>query len=148
MVWKPNVTVAAIAERDGRFLLVEERTREGLMLNQPAGHLEPHESLVEGCIREALEETAYEFSPEHLVGVYRWRKLGGRTTYLRFAFGGRTGLHHADRPLDRGIVRTVWLTEEEIRSSRDRHRSPLVMRCVEDYLRGSRFPLELLVHYA
>lgn len=148
MVWKPNVTVAAIAERDGRFLLVEERTREGLMLNQPAGHLEPEESLVEGCIREALEETAYEFSPEHLVGVYRWRKHDGRTTYLRFAFGGRAGRHDAQRQLDRGIVRTVWLTAEEIRASRSRHRSPLVLRCIEDYLRGNRFPLELLVDYA
>jgi ADP-ribose pyrophosphatase YjhB (NUDIX family) len=148
MPWKPNVTVAAIAERDGRFLLVEEHTPEGLMLNQPAGHLEPDESLTEGCAREALEETAYEFSPRHLVGIYRWRKPDGKTTYLRFAFSGDAGAYHADRRLDRGIVRAVWLTPEEIRASRGRHRSPLVLRCVEDYLRGSRFPLDLLVHYA
>jgi 8-oxo-dGTP pyrophosphatase MutT (NUDIX family) len=145
MVWKPNVTVAAIAERSGRFLLVEERTSEGVMLNQPAGHLEPDESLIDGCVREAFEETAYEFSPRHLVGIYRWPKADGRTTYLRFAFGGETGAQPADRRLDRGIVRALWLTPEEIRASRTRHRSPLVMRCVEDYLRGSRFPLELLV---
>jgi 8-oxo-dGTP pyrophosphatase MutT (NUDIX family) len=145
MVWKPNVTVAAIAERSGRFLLVEERTSAGVMLNQPAGHLEPDESLIDGCVREALEETAYEFSPRHLVGIYRWPKADGRTTYLRFAFGGETGAQRADRRLDRGIVRALWLTPEEIRASRTRHRSPLVMRCVEDYLRGSRFPLELLV---
>ncbi len=148
MVWKPDVTVAAIAERDGRFLLVEERTGKGLMLNQPAGHLEPDESLLEGCVREALEETAYDFSPQYLVGIYRWRRHDGQATYLRFAFGGSTSPQPAQRRLDRGIVRTMWLTPEEIRSKRDRHRSPLVLRCVEDYLRGNRFPLDLLVHYA
>jgi 8-oxo-dGTP pyrophosphatase MutT (NUDIX family) len=147
MVWKPNVTVAAVAERDGRFLLVEERTAEGVVLNQPAGHLEPDESLIDGCVREALEETAYEFRPQHLVGIYRWRKPDATTTYLRFAFGGQAGAHRAARRLDRGIVRTVWLTPDEIRASRKRHRSPLVLRCVEDYLRGNRFPLDLLVHY-
>jgi 8-oxo-dGTP pyrophosphatase MutT (NUDIX family) len=145
MVWKPDVTVAAIAERDGRFLLVEERTAEGVMLNQPAGHLEPDESLIAGCVREALEETAYQFRPRHLVGVYRWPRPNGKTTYLRFAFGGEAGELQPARRLDREIVRTLWLTPDEMRASRARHRSPLVMRCVEDYLRGSRFPLELLV---
>jgi ADP-ribose pyrophosphatase YjhB (NUDIX family) len=145
-VWKPNVTVAAIVEREGRFLLVEEETDAGLMLNQPAGHLEANESLIEGAARETLEETAYEFTPEHLVGVYRWHHADRNVTYLRFAFAGRLGTHHAERALDTGIVRALWLTAEEVRASRDRHRSPLVVRCIEDYQRGARAPLDLLVH--
>jgi len=145
-VWKPNVTVAAIVEREGRFLLVEEETDDGLMLNQPAGHLEAHESLVEGAARETLEETAYEFTPEYLVGIYRWRHSGSNVIYLRFAFAGRLGTHHPERALDTGIVRALWLTAAEIRACRDRHRSPLVVRCVEDYQRGARAPLDLLVH--
>ena len=143
---KPNVTIAAIVEREGRFLLVEEETDGGLMLNQPAGHLEANESLVEGAARETLEETAYEFTPEYLVGVYRWRRTGRNVTYLRFAFAGRLGTHHPERALDTGIVRALWLTAAEIRACRDRHRSPLVVRCVEDYQRGARAPLDLLVH--
>src|ERR1700675_187180 len=130
--WKPNVTVAAIVEREGKFLLVEEETDDGLMLNQPAGHLEANESLVEGAARETLEETAYEFTPAYLVGVYRWRHPGPNVTYLRFAFAGRLGTHHPDRTLDTGIVRALWLTAAEIRASRSRHRSPLVVRCMED----------------
>ena len=145
-VWKPNVTVAAIVEREGRFLLVEEETDDGLVLNQPAGHLEADESLVEGAAREALEETAYEFTPEYLVGVYRWRHPDRHVTYLRFAFAGRLGTHHHERALDTGIVRALWLTAAEVRASRGRHRSPLVVRCMEDYQRGARAPLELLVH--
>ncbi len=145
-VWKPNVTVAAIVERDGRFLLVEEKTDDGLMLNQPAGHLEANESLVEGAARETLEETAFEFTPEHLVGVYRWQHPDRNLTYLRFAFAGRLGTHHPERALDTGIVRALWLTAAEVRASRGRHRSPLVVRCIEDYQRGARAPLDLLVH--
>ena len=145
-VWKPNVTVAAIVEREGRFLLVEEETDDGLMLNQPAGHLEADESLVEGAARETLEETAYEFTPEYLVGVYRWRHPDRNATYLRFAFAGRLGTHHRERPLDTGIVRALWMTAGEVRASCSRHRSPLVVRCMEDYERGKRAPLDLLVH--
>ena len=147
MVWKPNVTVAAVVERDGRFLLVEERTERGLMFNQPAGHLEADESIVAAVARETLEETAWEFSPQHLIGVYRWRPAGSDVTYLRFAFSGLLGIHHADRALDEGIVRAVWLSPDEIRNGRDRHRSPLVVRCMEDYLAGIRAPLDLLVDY-
>ena len=145
-VWKPHVTVAAIVEREGRFLLVEEETDRGLMLNQPAGHLEPDESLLEGAARETLEETAYEFTPEYLVGVYRWRHPESRITYLRFAFAGLVGAHHAGRVLDTGILRALWLTEAEVRASRNRHRSPLVVRCIDDYQRGARAPLDMLVH--
>ncbi|MCB1887396.1 MAG: NUDIX hydrolase [Rhodocyclaceae bacterium] len=145
--WKPNVTVAAVVEREGRFLLVEEETSAGLRLNQPAGHLEPGESLIEAAVRETLEETAHEFLPESLVGIYQWPRPDGELTYLRFAFGGTVGEALAGRTLDTGIVRAIWLSEDEIRASTERHRSPLVLQCVRDHLEGRRFPLELLRHY-
>jgi 8-oxo-dGTP pyrophosphatase MutT (NUDIX family) len=147
IIWKPNVTVAAVVERDGRFLLVEEQTDRGLLLNQPAGHLEADESIIAAVVRETLEETAWEFVPEHLISVYRWHPYDTEITYLRFAFSGRLGKHHADRTLDTGIVRAVWLSPDEIRAGRDRHRSPLVARCMEDYLAGTRAPLDVLVDY-
>ena len=147
MVWKPDVTVAAVVERDGRFLLVEEHTERGLLFNQPAGHLDADESIVEAVIRETLEETAWVIAPVHLFGVYRWRPSDSEVTYVRFAFCGRAQTHHPGRVLDAGIVRAVWLSPDEIRASRDRHRSPLVVRCMEDYLAGVRAPLELLVDY-
>lgn len=145
-IWRPHVTVAAIIERQGRFLLVEEETSEGMRLNQPAGHLDEGESLLDGCAREALEETAHRFAPTALVGVYLWPRPAGDVTYLRFAFAGELG-EALDRPLDTGILRTLWLTPEEIAKSRERHRSPLVWRCVEDYLAGRRFPLDIIRHY-
>lgn len=153
MRWKPNVTVAAVIERDGRFLLVEEHTADGLKLNTPAGHLDAGESPAEGCAREALEETAHHFTPTALVGVYmaRFQKsadsdeyTGEDVTYLRFAFCGELGALQPDRELDTGIVRTLWLSADEIRNSTDRHRSPLLLQCVEDYLAGKRYPLELI----
>jgi ADP-ribose pyrophosphatase YjhB (NUDIX family) len=147
MIWKPHVTVAAVVEHDGKYLLVEEETEDGLLFNQPAGHLEAGESLVNAAAREMLEETAYEFYATQLVGIYSWRHPGRDITYLRFAFAGELGRHHADRELDEGIVRAAWLSPDEIRSSRNRHRSPLVVRCMEDHLRGIRAPLDLLVHY-
>lgn len=179
-IWKPNVTVAAIVERDGRFLLVEEETDEGIRLNQPAGHLDEGESLVDAVAREALEETAHRFMPEYLVGIYQWRRPdggladgplqgeaasnferseqasppssgrgagGGSVTYLRFAFGGRLLGVEAARALDHGILRALWLTPEEIAAERARHRSPLVLQCVRDYLAGRRFGLDLITHY-
>jgi phosphatase NudJ len=146
--WKPSVTVAAIIERDGRFLLVEEDTADGLRLNNPAGHLEPGESPPDGCAREALEETAHVFRPTALLGVYLCRtqraSTGEDVTYLRLAFCGELGERDPLRPLDQGIVRTLWLTPDEIRSSAHRHRSPLVLRCVEDYLAGVRLPLSAI----
>ncbi len=147
MIWKPNVTVAAIIEQDGKFLLVEERTSQGLLFNQPAGHLESGESLLAAVARETLEESAYEFEPQHLIGIYRWHSPASDTTYLRFAFTGRILAHHPQQALDEGVIRASWMTPEEIRASQTRHRSPLVLRCVEDYLSGKRYPLELLVHY-
>lgn len=146
-VWKPNVTVAAVVERDGRFLLVEEETDDGLRFNQPAGHLDEGESLLAACAREALEETAWSFTPTALVGVYQWPRPQGDITYLRFAFCGELGAHETERVLDAGILRAVWLTPEEIRASADRHRSPLVWQCVSDWLAGRRFPLDLIRHY-
>jgi 8-oxo-dGTP pyrophosphatase MutT (NUDIX family) len=151
-IWKPNVTVAAIVEQDGRFLLVEEETDDGLRFNQPAGHLDAGESLVAACAREALEETAYAFTPTDLVGVYQWprpkKENEGDITYLRFAFAGKLGARDTARQLDIGILRAVWLTPAEIEACADRHRSPLILQCVRDYLAGRRFPLDLIRHYA
>ena len=147
MIWKPNVTVAAVIERDGKFLLVEEETTQGVRFNQPAGHLEAHESILDSVTREVLEESAYHFVPQHLLGIYRWHSADSNTTYLRFAFTGTITGHEAGRPLDTGILQAVWLTPDEIRATQARHRSPLVLRCVEDYLDNKRYPLDLLVHY-
>jgi 8-oxo-dGTP pyrophosphatase MutT (NUDIX family) len=146
-VWKPSVTVAAIIEREGRFLLVEEETSDGIRFNQPAGHLDPNESLPQAVTRETLEEAAYDFTPTALVGMYMSRYLSSRTgkevTYLRFAFCGELGAQH-DRPLDHGILRTIWMTRDELLACQEKHRSPLVLRCVDDYLAGMRAPLSLL----
>jgi len=146
--WKPNVTVAAVIEREGRFLMVEEETADGLRFNQPAGHLEEGESLIEAAVRETLEETAHRFVPEYLVGIYQWPRLQGDITYLRFAFGGAVGELVAGRALDEGIVRAVWMSVDELRASQARHRSPLILQCVDDWLAGRRYGLELLRHYA
>ncbi|MDH6592426.1 8-oxo-dGTP pyrophosphatase MutT (NUDIX family) [Variovorax sp. TBS-050B] len=146
--WKPNVTVAAVIEQDGRFLLVEEHTEAGLRLNTPAGHLDPGESPAEGCARETLEETAHAFTPTALIGIYMARSRhapdGEDVTYMRFAFAGTLGAREAGRALDEGIVRTVWMSADEIRASVARHRSPLLLQCVEDYLAGRRHPLDLI----
>ena len=148
MIWKPNVTVAAVVQRDGTFLLVEEETEAGLAFNQPAGHLEAGESLIAAVVREALEETAYHFKPTHLVGIYNWKHPSKDVTYLRFAFGGELRGFEAGRPLDEGIIRARWLTLDEVRAIQPRHRSPLVLRCIEDMVAGKCYPLDLLVHYA
>lgn len=146
--WKPSVTVAAVIEDAGRYLLVEEETLEGLRLNNPAGHLDPGESPQQGVVREALEETMCEFTPHGLVGLYLSRftrpSVGDDVTYLRIAFHGRIGAPLPGRQLDTGIVRTLWLTLDEIRASRARHRSPLLLRCVEDHAAGRSYPLELV----
>ncbi len=144
--WKPNVTVAAVIERDGRFLLVEEHTADGLRLNSPAGHLDPAESPEQACVREVLEETAHPFTPAALVGVYlsRFQRGAEDITYLRFAYCGSVGNPDPERPLDTGIVRTLWMTEAEIRACPERHRSALLLRCLDDYLAGRRYPLSLV----
>ncbi len=146
-IWKPSVTVAAIIERDSQFLLVEEETSDGIRFNQPAGHLDPGESLIDAASRETLEETAYDFTPEALVGIYMSRYVSSRTrenvTYLRFAFCGKLGQLH-DRVLDFGILRAVWMSHEELLACETMHRSPLVLQCVNDYLAGKRSPLSTL----
>jgi 8-oxo-dGTP pyrophosphatase MutT (NUDIX family) len=138
----PEVTVAAIVERDGRFLIVEERISGRLVLNQPAGHLEDAETLIEAAVREAREETAWRFKPAAMVGTYLWRNPANGRSYLRFAFCGSVDDHQPQQPLDNGIVRAVWLSHEQLRVQPDRLRSPLVLRCVDDYLLGNRQPLE------
>lgn len=142
--WKPNVTVAAVIERNGSFLLVEEQTTEGIRYNQPAGHLEEGESLLDAVIRETLEESAWHFTPTALVGVYQYRQAASGITYLRFAFSGELSGHDAGRKLDTGIVRALWMPVADIRAKRIKHRSPLLMRCVDDYLAGKRHPLDIL----
>jgi 8-oxo-dGTP pyrophosphatase MutT (NUDIX family) len=142
-VWKPSATVAALVERDGRFLLVEEISDGRRVLNQPAGHLDPGESLIEACVRETMEETAHRFRPTALVGIYRWHYAPADNTFLRFAFAGTLEGVDASCKLDAEIVATHWLTREELAARPEMHRSPLVMRCVDDYLAGKRFPLEV-----
>jgi ADP-ribose pyrophosphatase YjhB (NUDIX family) len=147
-IWRPSVTVAAVIERDGRFLLVEEEADGRIVLNQPAGHLDAGESLAAACARETLEETAHRFEPETLVGIYRWvHAVDGAAadvTYFRFAFAGRIEGVEEGRTLDKEIIRLHWLTPTEIRARSDQHRTPLLQQCVDDYLAGRRFPLEVL----
>lgn len=150
--WTPSVTVAAIAARprgaDTEYLLVEEHTPEGLMFNNPAGHLDPAESPLEAAVREALEETGCIFTPSHLIGVYLARfqrpARGEDITYLRFAYAGTVGEPEPGRALDEGIVRTVWMTIAEARACRERHRSGLLLQCLEDHAAGVRHPLDLV----
>jgi len=140
--WNPEVTVAAVVERDKRFLVVEERIAGRLVLNQPAGHLEEGETLVEAVIRETREETAWRFHPEALVGTYLWRSPADGRTFLRFAFCGTVDDHRAQQPLDTGIQRALWMSHEQLLAQPSRLRSPLVMRCLEDYLLGKRVALD------
>lgn len=143
--WKPNVTVAAVVERGGRYLLVEERAADGrLVLNNPAGHLDQGETLLQAVVREVLEETACVFTPTHLQGIHLAPSATGDVTYLRFAFAGHVSEPLPGRGLDDGIVRTLWLTPEEIAAERARHRSALLMRCIDDHCAGRRYPLQLL----
>ena len=144
--WKPNATVAAIIEQNGKFLLVEEATDRGNRFNQPAGHLEDGESLLQAVIRETLEEAAYEFKPEFLLGVYLWKHAQNETTYLRFAFIGKAGVNYPMQELDDGIIRAVWMDIDEIRDKASLMRSPQVITCIEDYLAGKRFPLEVITN--
>ncbi|MGZ8984466.1 MAG: NUDIX hydrolase [Methylotenera sp.] len=146
MQWMPHATVAAIVEDNGKFLLVEEITERGNRFNQPAGHLEDNETLLQAVVRETLEETAYAFNPTSLLGVYHWKHAHNDTTYLRFAFIGNVSNHQPLLALDKGIIRAVWMSVDEIRSNALLMRSPQVLTCVEDYLRGQQFPLSVVTH--
>lgn len=142
-IWRPSATVAAVIERDGRFLLVEELQDGRRVLNQPAGHLDPNETLIAACVREVLEETAHRFEPKALVGIYRWTYAPSDVTFLRFCFSGRV-LGTEARVLDKEILALHWLTAEELRARSAMHRSPLVQQCVDDYAAGRNFPIEVL----
>lgn len=142
--WAPRVTVATVVERGGEFLLVEERVDGALLLNQPAGHLEPGESLAQAARRETLEETGWTVRLQALLGVYRYTLPDEGPTFLRFAFSAAPIAHDPRRSLDEGIQRAVWLTAEQIRAATARLRSPLVLRVTEDYLGGVRLPLGTL----
>lgn len=146
MQWKPHATVAAIVEQDGKFLLVEEETDRGNRFNQPAGHLEDNESLLDAVIRETLEETAYRFEPSALLGIYHWKHEHNDTTYLRFAYIGNVDQHQPQMKLDEGIIRAVWMTADEVRANAAMMRSPQVLICIEDYLNGRRYPLSVVTH--
>jgi len=142
----PEITVAAIAETDGRFLVVEERINERLVFNQPAGHVEQGESLIKAVVRETREETAWRFEPKSLIGVYLWRSPESGVATMRFAFSGTVDDHQAGQPLDHGIVGTHWLSRTDLQKRGERLRSPLVMRCIEDYLDGKRQPITSVGH--
>jgi 8-oxo-dGTP pyrophosphatase MutT (NUDIX family) len=142
MARTPDITVAAVTETDGRFLVVEERINRRLVFNQPAGHVERGETLLDAVIREVREETAWGFEPKLLLGVYLWRNPASGRATMRFAFTGTVMDHHAQQPLDRGIVCTHWLSKADLMQREPQLRSPLVLRCVEDYLGGTRMPLE------
>ncbi len=143
-LWKPNTVVATIVERDGRFLLVEEEADGRAVFNQPAGHLDDGETLLDAARRETLEETAWHVEPVDLVGVYLVAPPGKDLTYLRFCFRARALSHDADRKLDKEIIRAVWMTRDEIAAEATRHRSPLVLRCIDDAIAGQRHPLSLI----
>jgi 8-oxo-dGTP pyrophosphatase MutT (NUDIX family) len=146
MTVRPDLTVAAIVERDGQFLLVEERVSNRMVFNQPAGHVEKGEQFIDAVVRETLEETAWTFHPEALVGIYLWEQPGQPRSFLRAAFCGRVSGHDPVRRLDRGIERAVWLTREQIVARSARLRSPMVLGCIDDYLDGVRYPLDVIKH--
>lgn len=141
--WHPHVTVASVVAREGRLLMVEERIRGELVLNQPAGHLEPGETPAEAAVREALEETGWDIRLDAFIGCYQWQAPDG-SDYLRFAFAGTALLHHPERALDEGIERAVWLAPDELLAESSRHRSPLVWQVAADWLAGRRRPLDLV----
>lgn len=141
---RPAVTVAAVVERDGRYLIVEEETRAGLRLNQPAGHVEAGESIVAAAARETLEESAWRVEPTALVGVYQWQSTESGETFVRFTFAATAREHEPARPLDAGIVRALWLSYGDIAARIEQHRSPLVLRSVDDYRAGRRWPLGVI----
>ena len=147
MQWKPNVTVAAIICNDDRFLVVEEEDNDRAVINQPAGHLERGETLIEAIKREVLEETAWEFEPHAVTGLYLYPNKVKNITYLRICFAGRAIRQLPDRPLDRGILRSLWMSRTELEQARDRMRSEMVLRCFDDYLSGKAHPLSLLNHH-
>lgn len=147
MVWKPHLTVAAVIEKEGKFLLVEEQTSNGLAFNQPAGHLEPGEEITAAVKREVNEETAWQFAPEYIIAIQLWRKHPDFPSFIRVCFAGKVHSYNENQTLDNGIITTHWLTHEEITAKKSQLRSSLVLTSVNEYLRGERYPLSLLKSY-
>jgi 8-oxo-dGTP pyrophosphatase MutT (NUDIX family) len=145
MIWKPHATVAAIIERDNQFLIVEELVNNERVFNQPAGHLDPDESLVDAVIRETREETAWRFIPEAVTGIYLWKHPVSGESFLRVAFCGQCDDHHPEQSLDDGILKAVWKSRDELVQQKQQLRSPMVINCIDDYLAGNRFPLDMLL---
>jgi 8-oxo-dGTP pyrophosphatase MutT (NUDIX family) len=146
MIWKPHATVAAIIERENKFLMVEELIRGERLYNQPAGHLDPDESLIDAVIRETQEESAWQFVPEAVTGIYLWKHPGNGETFLRVAVCGSCINHDEQQPLDDGILKAVWKSREELVQDPHKLRSPMVINCIDDYLAGKRYPLDMLIN--
>lgn len=146
MVWKPHVTVAAIIERDNKFLMVEEFINGEKVFNQPAGHLEPDEELINAVIRETLEETAWDFQPKAITGIYLWKHPINDESFLRIAFCGTCHNHQPELALDACILQAVWKTRDELIVLKDQLRSPMIINCIDDYLAGKRLPLDMLIN--
>lgn len=147
MIWKPNVTVASIVELDGKFLMVEEESPVGPVLNQPAGHLDPNESMENAVIRETLEETGYRFTPEVIIGSYLWHNTDNETTYYRSTYAGSVCNKEVSTELDEGIIRALWMSLDEIKANTDRLRSPIILESLNDYLSGVSYPLSIIKSY-
>ncbi len=145
MLWKPHATVAAIVERNNKFLMVEERIQGKRVFNQPAGHLEPDETLIDAVIRETREETAWQFIPQAVIGLYLWKHPDNGETFLRVAVCGDCINHDAEQALDEGIIRAVWKSREELVQDSHKLRSPMIINCIDDYLTGKRYPLDMLI---
>ena len=146
MIWKPHATVAAVIEQDNRFLIIEELVSGDIQYNQPAGHLEDGETFDEAVIRETLEEAAYDFTPEHVTGIYLWKHPVNQESFVRIAFAGHVTTHYPEQELDEGIIRAHWMSRDEVAALGDRLRSPMVLQCIDDYIDGKRYPLDLIEH--
>lgn len=145
MIWKPHATVAAVIERDNKFLIVEELIHGDKVFNQPAGHLDPDESLIDAVKRETLEETAWHFEPQAITGIYLWKHPDNGESFLRVSFCGTCHDHDSEQSLDDGILQAVWKSRDELFEQQQRLRSPMVLDCIDDYLAGKRFPMDMLV---
>ena len=146
MRWSPHITVAAVLEKDQQFLFVQENIADKRVINQPAGHLEDNETLLQATCREVLEETGWYYQPTSLVGIYHWKSPNDAETFIRFCFTGYLIEHDASRELDNVIEQVLWLSMDEVQKRKHEMRSPLVTRCVEDYQSGSRIDLSVLNH--
>ena len=146
MIWKPHATVAAIIEHDNKFLMVEELIHGERVFNQPAGHLDPDESLIDAVIRETREESAWQFVPEAVTGIYLWKHPENGETFLRIAICGSCKNHDAQQPLDEGILAAVWKSRDELAGEPQKLRTPMVINCIDDYLAGKRYPLDMLIN--